>query len=120
MKPKKYVIAGTAGSGKTTLIKELRKRGYYIVPEVAELIEKEALKNEPTSCIRCGSCVDCCPMKLLPTELYKYIEMNSLEKAKEMGVLSCMECGSCSYVCPANIPLTQQFKIAKNRITKKE
>jgi electron transport complex protein RnfC len=59
-------------------------------------------------------------MKLLPTELYKYIETNKLEKAKEMGVLSCMECGSCSYVCPANIPLTQQFKIAKNRITKKE
>jgi electron transport complex protein RnfC len=82
--------------------------------------EKEALKNEPTPCIRCGSCVDCCPMKLLPTELYKYIETNKLEKAKEMGVLSCMECGSCSYVCPANIPLTQQFKIAKNRITKKE
>jgi electron transport complex protein RnfC len=81
--------------------------------------EKESLKKEPTPCIRCGSCVDCCPMKLLPTELYKHIEMNRLEKAKEMGVLSCMECGSCSYVCPANIPLTQQFKIAKNRITKK-
>ena len=45
MKPKKYVIAGTAGSGKTTVIKELKKRGYYTVPEVAELIEKEALKK---------------------------------------------------------------------------
>jgi len=82
--------------------------------------EKECLEKEPTPCIRCGACVDCCPMKLLPTELYKHIEMNRLEKAKEMGVLSCMECGSCSYVCPANIPLTQQFKIAKNRITKKK
>jgi len=57
-------------------------------------------------------------MKLLPTEINKYIEMDNLEKAKYLGVLSCMECGSCSYVCPANIPLTQQFKIAKNRITK--
>jgi electron transport complex protein RnfC len=81
--------------------------------------EKESLKKEPAPCIRCGSCVDSCPMNLLPTELYKHIEMNRLEKAKEMGVLSCMECGSCSYVCPANIPLTQQFKIAKNRIIKK-
>ncbi len=82
--------------------------------------EKECLEKEPTPCIRCGACVDCCPMKLLPTELYKYIEMDKLEKAKEMGVLSCMECGCCSYTCPANIPLTQQFKIAKNRITKKK
>jgi electron transport complex protein RnfC len=82
--------------------------------------EKEYLEKKPNPCIRCGACVDCCPMKLLPTELYKYIEMNKLEKAKEMGVLSCMECGSCSYTCPANIPLTQQFKIAKSRITKKK
>jgi electron transport complex protein RnfC len=81
--------------------------------------EKECLEKKPGPCIRCGACVDCCPMKLLPTELYKYIESNKLEKAEALGVLSCMECGSCSYVCPANIPLTQQFKIAKSRITKK-
>ncbi len=81
--------------------------------------EKEFRKKETLSCIRCSACVDSCPMKLLPTEMYKYIEMERLEKAEALGVLSCMECGSCSYVCPANIPLTQQFKIAKNRITRK-
>jgi len=81
--------------------------------------EKECLEKKTGPCIRCGACVNCCPMKLLPTELYKYIESDKLDKAKKMGVLSCMECGSCSYACPANIPLTQQFKIAKNRITKK-
>jgi len=81
--------------------------------------QKEVLKREPSPCIRCGACVDCCPMRLLPTELYKYIEMNNLEKAKELGVNSCIECGSCSYICPANIPLTQQFKIAKSKINRK-
>jgi electron transport complex protein RnfC len=81
--------------------------------------QKEALERETAPCIRCGACVDRCPMKLLPTELYKYIEMNKLEKAKELGVNSCMECGSCSYICPANLPLTQQFKIAKNKINRK-
>jgi len=80
--------------------------------------EKEYIEKSPRPCIRCSACVDACPMKLLPTEINKYIEMDNLEKAKYLGVLSCMECGSCSYVCPANIPLTQQFKIAKNRITK--
>jgi electron transport complex protein RnfC len=79
---------------------------------------RECLTKEPAPCIRCAACVDCCPMKLLPTEIYKYIEMDRLERAKELGVLSCMECGSCSYVCPAGIPLTQQFKVAKNRIMK--
>jgi electron transport complex protein RnfC len=82
--------------------------------------EKEFFEKEPSPCIRCAACVDCCPMKLLPTEMYKYIEMGRLERAKELGVLSCMECGSCSYICPAGIPLTQQFKVAKNRITKIE
>ena len=81
--------------------------------------EKGYKKESVRTCIRCSACVDACPMKLLPTELYKYIELDKLEKAKDLGVLSCMECGSCSYVCPANIPLTQQFKIAKNRITRK-
>jgi len=81
--------------------------------------QKEVSEKKPSPCIRCGACVDCCPMKLLPTELYKYIEMNNLEKAKELGVNSCIECGSCSYICPANIPLTQQFKIAKNKINRK-
>jgi len=80
--------------------------------------KKEYIEKSPQPCIRCSACVDACPMKLLPTEINKYIEMDNLEKAKYLGVLSCMECGSCSYVCPANIPLTQQFKIAKNRITK--
>jgi Na+-translocating ferredoxin:NAD+ oxidoreductase subunit C len=81
--------------------------------------EKEYTKKSAQTCIRCSACVDACPIKLLPTEINKYIEMDKLEKAKGLGVMSCMECGSCSYVCPANIPLTQQFKIAKNRITKK-
>ena len=81
--------------------------------------EKEYKEKSARTCIRCSACVDVCPMKLLPTEINKYIEMDKLEKAKDLGVLSCMECGSCSYVCPANIPLTQQFKIAKNRITRK-
>jgi electron transport complex protein RnfC len=80
--------------------------------------EKECSENKPSPCIRCGACVDCCPMKLIPTELYKYIELNKLKKAKTLGVTSCMECGSCSYICPSNIPLTQQFKIAKSRIAK--
>jgi electron transport complex protein RnfC len=82
--------------------------------------EKESFENEPTPCIRCGACIDCCPMNLLPTQLYKYIEMDKLEKAEELGVTSCIECGSCAYICPANIPLTQQFKIAKRRLEKKE
>jgi len=80
--------------------------------------EKEYTERQIRPCIRCSSCVDVCPMKLLPTEIYKFIEMDNLDKAKDLGVTSCMECGSCSYACPANIPLTQEFKIAKNRINK--
>ncbi|MEO0293664.1 MAG: electron transport complex subunit RsxC [candidate division WOR-3 bacterium] len=82
--------------------------------------ERELKKMEPTPCIRCGACVLVCPMRLLPTELYKYIEKEKWDRVEDLGVLSCMECGSCSYVCPAKIPLTQEIKIAKNKLIKKE
>jgi electron transport complex protein RnfC len=82
-------------------------------------IKKDIDRSEVYPCIRCASCVEVCPMYLMPTEIYKFIELENFEKAEELGVLSCMECGSCGYVCPSNIPLPQQFKFAKSEIVKK-
>lgn len=82
--------------------------------------EKETLEREVSPCIRCASCVDVCPMYLMPTEIYKFIELEDFEKAKELGVLSCMECGGCGYVCPSYIPLPQHFKYAKAELMKEK
>ncbi len=73
-----------------------------------------SIGSEP--CIRCGKCVNVCPMGLVPQELNKYFEGLDYERIKEAGLEDCMECGSCTYKCPSDISLTYNFKIAKTKL----
>lgn len=68
------------------------------------------------SCIRCGRCVEHCPMGLAPTQLMKYIKYEKLSEAESWGALDCVECGSCQYSCPAKIPLVHWIRLGKNQI----
>jgi electron transport complex protein RnfC len=70
--------------------------------------------SEP--CIRCGRCVECCPMSILPATISQAVENKRFDWAEELNVLACIECGSCSYVCPSHRPLNQHFKRAKIEI----
>ena len=67
-------------------------------------------------CIRCGRCVDACPMKLQPGPLSVLIESEDYAAAERSFVMDCMECGVCTYVCPAKRPLVQHFRRAKAEI----
>jgi len=67
-------------------------------------------------CIRCGECVDVCPVKLQPFELYWASRAKNLDGAKQHRLADCMECGCCAYVCPAHIPLVDYFRYAKSEI----
>lgn len=69
-------------------------------------------------CIRCGSCVESCPMGLDPQLLKKLIDSKLFKKAIEEGIMDCIECGCCSYSCPAAIDLVQTFRFAKTFINK--
>lgn len=71
--------------------------------------------NNPT-CIRCGKCVEACPMHLVPVYMNLYAGKSNWDECQKLGTLDCIECGSCSYECPARIPLVQQFRVAKQRI----
>jgi electron transport complex protein RnfC len=68
------------------------------------------------SCIRCGRCIDHCPMGLVPTQLMKHVKYDQLSEAENWGVLDCVECGSCQYSCPAKIPLVHWIRLGKNQI----
>lgn len=70
-------------------------------------------------CIRCGYCVDVCPIFLNPSQLgllagkSRYQEM-----AEQFHLMDCFECGCCTYVCPSHIPLVQHFRVAKSAVRK--
>jgi len=70
-------------------------------------------------CIRCGYCVDACPIFLDPSMLGKLAATEQFSlMAEQHNLMDCFECGSCSFVCPSHIPLVQQFRAAKASVRK--
>jgi electron transport complex protein RnfC len=81
------------------------------------LTEKECIHiDEYFACIRCGSCIDICPMGLNPSMLSILSEKGRYEETKEYNVFDCFECGSCAYVCPSNRPMVQFMRLAKSQV----
>ena len=75
--------------------------------------EEEDKHVENPSCIRCGKCLEVCPMRLEPVFMYMYYSKGDWANLEKYHVMDCFECGSCSYNCPARMPLTHAFKTAK-------
>ncbi len=76
--------------------------------------EAERSRRPAQPCIRCGYCVDACPMLLDPSSLGALARNEQFERmADEFHLMDCFECGCCTYVCPSHIPLVQQFRVAK-------
>ena len=74
------------------------------------LTETEAFIPVEHNCIRCGQCVEHCPMGLVPTELNAAIMRENSEMFLKLNGLDCVECGSCSYICPAKRRLSQAIR----------
>jgi len=83
---------------------------------VLALTVDEIQSGEEQPCIRCASCIQVCPVGLLPVDMANRIKNNQLESAVEIGLKDCISCGSCSYVCPSNIPLVHYFKYASGEL----
>jgi len=81
--------------------------------------DQELIEYEEYPCIRCGRCVDACPMGLMPLFIDGYSRMGDFDKAEEFRALDCIECGSCAYVCPSKRHLVQSIRMAKTEIIKK-
>ncbi|GJM61823.1 MULTISPECIES: electron transport complex subunit RsxC [Persicobacter] len=84
--------------------------------------DKEVKKQQKVyPCIKCGACVEACPMFLNPSQLGILAKNEAYqEMADHHNLMDCFECGSCSYECPSHIPLVQQFRIAKSMVRKRK
>ena len=71
---------------------------------------------EDSKCIRCGKCIDVCPMRLMPVLMYKALYSGDIEEMKKTNLMDCIECGCCAYNCPACVPLVLSFRSGKQRM----
>ena len=77
------------------------------------LSNNEVKDLEEYNCIRCGKCVDACPIFLNPSMMGMLAKKGLWDDMVEYNIMDCFECASCSFVCPSNIPLVQSFRVAK-------
>ncbi|MBC8418284.1 MAG: electron transport complex subunit RsxC [Pseudomonadota bacterium] len=82
------------------------------------LTDDEIDASSHSQCIRCGWCLDACPMGLSPNEIGLYVEAGRPEDTSQFGVFECFECGCCAYTCPAKRPLVQFIRLAKMKAKK--
>ncbi len=66
--------------------------------------------GKPSDCLRCGYCVDICPMGLYPLLILEassfYSQPGSLEG---LYPEDCINCGLCYFVCPGQIKIPDYF-----------
>ena len=86
------------------------------VNAITVLGKKNDYSVDEPHCLRCGKCIDACPMKLMPVLMYKALQDGDVELMKNVNLMDCIECGSCAYTCPASVPLVLGFRVGKQQI----
>ena len=80
------------------------------------IIAIESDETEPQECIKCGRCVDVCPMELKPLYFAKFAGVSDWQSCKDYKIMDCMECRCCEYICSSKIPLVTMIKMGKNGV----
>lgn len=80
------------------------------------IAQDPSAEYEMTPCIRCGKCIDGCPVHLMPLNIAALALNHRFEETAKYHASACIACGSCSYVCPAHRPLTELVTAAKREL----
>ena len=76
--------------------------------------KKDSIPPIPAPCIKCGRCIEKCPMNLMPSHIEDAYEREDIQMLTKLKVGMCVECGCCAYLCPSKRPLAQAIKLASN------
>ncbi len=79
----------------------------------------DTVYDDTQPCIRCGRCVQACPMHLVPVELNNYASIGDWDACDKLYAADCIECGCCAYVCPAKKHLVSNIRIARAKALEK-
>jgi electron transport complex protein RnfC len=69
-------------------------------------------------CVKCGACVEVCPMNLMPCRIAEFADRDDFAACDAQHVRDCMECGACAYTCISSRPLVHLIKYAKLSLSK--
>lgn len=84
-----------------------------VTKSVSAVLAMKPGERREEACIRCGRCVQVCPMKLVPMELCRAVRRGKRAALERYAAVSCTECGACSWACPAGIPLVDEIRRGK-------
>lgn len=87
---------------------------------VVVLTEEDIKPQASYPCVRCGHCLDACPVFLNPQLLGRLAVKERYDEMERHHLADCMLCGCCGYTCPSNIPLPQLFALAKAALRKRK
>ena len=79
-------------------------------------LEESSKVQIQTACIKCGRCVNRCPMSLMPVSLETAYALKRPDELERYKVGLCVECGCCAYICPAKRPLVQVMQLSKKML----
>ena len=80
------------------------------------LIALDSEQAQPVACIKCGRCVDVCPMELSPLYFAKFADEENWQGMKDKDVMDCVECRCCQFICSSKIPIVSKIKAGKKAI----
>jgi len=86
------------------------------VSAVLLLSARQAAVRRPRACIRCGWCLEDCPVGLDPPSLLMAAEAGRADDIARLFPHACLACGICTYVCPSELPLAEGVAKARARV----